>query len=498
MAVGGWGRVQQQPEKEEEEEPYVHLVDPVIQEAVKNSTTVWVKELVTTLAVPTPQNPNSAQEIALQARQVVQARAAGGLAELLVPGVRVKALANGGLLPRTGEDVAWNCTVVIGAGAVPPLVKLLESSAREAQFPAAAAIAALSHDAEGLKQIVKAGAVGSLVRLLEVDCHDAQMSALSALRTLGCNREQRLAIRQEGGIPHFVRLLDNSSPLMQEAACAALWQLAFDSLGEENRLAMEAAGCVPRVLHLTLSEDDGVRSAAETLAELLGLDTNTALEQYAAATEAEQAVVKSDYAQLEAEQHRKEQRAQNERWKLEKEQKKRAGAAQKEREKLEATQRMHAAHAAREREIKAQKAKEYEEWLDMMKAKREEEEAAIIAAGGTVQAKKNRMKAVGRTALLGVAMARTASAASIDKASRPETPEECAERLQAERESTPVEEWSQEACAAWVRDVVGLPQLADKLEASTQLELNGRLIKRLTHSSYTEAYRVWTAIDITL
>ena len=484
--------------EKENEEPYVHMVDPVVREAVRNSATVWVKDLVTSSAVPTPQNPNSADLLRLQARQVVQARAAGGLAELLVPGVRVKALANGGSLPRTGEDVAWNRKVVIGAGAVPPLAALLESSARDAQFAAAAAIAALSHDEEGLRQIAQAGAVGSLVRLLEVDCHDAQMSALSALRTLGCNREQRQAIRQEGGILHFVRLLSDPSPIMQEAACAALWQLAFDRLGEENRLAMEAAGCVPRVLQLALSDDEGVRSAAEMLVELLGLDTSTALEQLAAATEAAEAVVQSDYDKLEAEQRRKEQRDQNERWLLEKEQKKKTEAAQKEREKLEAMQKMHAAHAAREQEIKAQKAKEYEEWLDMMKAKREEEEAAILAAGGAVPVQRNRMKSLGRTALFGVAMSQTASEASIAKALRPETPEEIAERLQAERESTKIEEWSKEACVAWVRDVVGLPQLADKLQASTRPEVNGRLIKQLTHSSYTEAYRVWTAIDIAL
>lgn len=483
---------------DEIEEPYVHMVDPVVQEAVRNSTAVWVKELVTTLAVLTPENPNSAQVIAQQARQVVQARAASGIADLLVPGVRVKALANGGSLPRTGEDVAWNRTVIVEAGAVPPLVMLLRSSALDAQFAAAAAIAALSHDDEGLSQIVEAGAVGSLVRLLEVEYHDAQLSALSALRTLGCKREQRQAIRQEGGIPHFVRLLDDSSPLMQEAACAALWQLAFDSLGEENRLAMEAAGCVPRVLQLALSDDEGVRSAAEMLVEILGLETSTALEQYAAAAEAQEAMIESDYEKLHAEQRRIEQRAEKERWLLEKEQKKRVEAEQKEREKLEATERMRAAHAARELGIKAQKAKEYEEWLDMMKAKREEEEAAIIAAGGTLPVRKNRMKAASRTALLGVAMARTASQASAARASKPETPEERAERLQAERESTPIEEWSKEACAAWLSDVVGLPQLADKLAASTKPELNGLLIKRLTHASYAQAHLVWQEVDVAL
>lgn len=491
---------------EEEEEPYEHIVDPQIQEAVKNSAAVWVKELVTTLAVPTPENPNSGEEIALQARQSVQARAAGGLAELLVPGVRVKALASGGSLPRTGEDVAWNRTVLIEAGAVAPLARLLAapargtaagtSAARDAQFAAAAAISALSHDEEGRRQIVAAGAVGNLVRLLEVDSHDAQLSALSALRTLGCNREQRQAIRQEGGIPHFVRLLADPNPLTQEAACAALWQLAFDSLGDQNRLAMEAAGCVPRVLRLTLSADEGVRSAAETLVELLGLDKRSALAQIAAAEEAERAIIQSDYEKLEAEQRRKEQHREKERWLLEKEQKKKAEALQKEVDKLEATRRMHAAHAAREQEIKAQKAREYEEWLDKMKAKREEEEAAIIAAGGTVKERpRNRMKAAGRTALLGVAMAHSASAASIAKAARPESAEERAARLQAERSTTPIEEWSKEACKQWVGEVVGLPELAEKLMASTKPELDGRLIKRLTHSSYREAFLVWSAIE---
>jgi len=450
---------------EEEEEPYEHIVDPQIQEAVKNSAAVWVKELVTTLAVPTPENPNSGEEIALQARQSVQARAAGGLAELLVPGVRVKALASGGSLPRTGEDVAWNRTVLIEAGAVAPLARLLAapargtaagtSAARDAQFAAAAAISALSHDEEGRRQIVAAGAVGNLVRLLA-----------------------------------------DPNPLTQEAACAALWQLAFDSLGDQNRLAMEAAGCVPRVLRLTLSADEGVRSAAETLVELLGLDKRSALAQIAAAEEAERAIIQSDYEKLEAEQRRKEQHREKERWLLEKEQKKKAEALQKEVDKLEATRRMHAAHAAREQEIKAQKAREYEEWLDKMKAKREEEEAAIIAAGGTVKERpRNRMKAAGRTALLGVAMAHSASAASIAKAARPESAEERAARLQAERSTTPIEEWSKEACKQWVGEVVGLPELAEKLMASTKPELDGRLIKRLTHSSYREAFLVWSAIE---
>ena len=32
-------------DEEEEEEPYVHMVDPVVQEAVKNSAAVWVNWL---------------------------------------------------------------------------------------------------------------------------------------------------------------------------------------------------------------------------------------------------------------------------------------------------------------------------------------------------------------------------------------------------------------------------------------------------------------------
>ena len=271
-----------QPEPEPEEEEYVHIVDPQVQEAVRNASVVWVKELKTSLTFPTLLDPNSAQEIAQQARQAKQAQAAGGLADLLVPGVRIKKLASGGSLPRTGEDVEWNRAVLVAAGAVAPLAQLLASPATDVQFAAAAAISALSHDVEGLRQIAAAGAVGHLVRLLEVDFHDAQLSALSALRTLGCDRMQRQAIRQEGGIPHLVRLLDSQSAIMQEAALSALWQLAFDSLGDQNRLAMQAAGCVPRVLKLLQSDDDEVRSAAETLLDLLGLEVDDALAEQSA------------------------------------------------------------------------------------------------------------------------------------------------------------------------------------------------------------------------
>jgi hypothetical protein len=331
-----------EPEPEPEEE-YVHIVDAQVQEAVRNASTVWVKELATSLLVKTLQDPNSAQEIAQQARQARQAQAAGGLAELLVPGVRVKALASGGSLPRNGEDVAWNRAVLIEAGAVQPLAQLLASPAKDVQFAAAAAISALSHDAEGVRQIAEAGAVGHLVRLLAVDSHDAQLSALSALRTLGCDHLQRQAIRQEGGIAHFVRLLESSSTVMQEAALSALWQLAFDSLGDQNRLAMQAAGCVPRVLKLLRSDDEEVRSSAETLLDLLGLEVDTALAEHNAQEEARLAMVQADYDSLDAHKRLKEQRSEEQQWRLDKVKKKKAEAAQKEAEKQEATRRMHGA-----------------------------------------------------------------------------------------------------------------------------------------------------------
>ena len=66
-----------------------------------------------------------------------------------------------------------------------------------------------------------------------------------------------------------------------------------------------------------------------------------------------------------------------------------------------------------------------------MTAKREEEEEAILAAGGTVQEKRQRMKAAGRMALLGVNMSQTAKLASAEKASRPETDEERAARCES-------------------------------------------------------------------
>ena len=44
---------------------------------------------------------------------------------------------------------------------------------------------------------------------------------------------------------------------------------------------------------------------------------------------------------------------------------------------------------------------------------------------------------------------------------------------------------------------MGLPELADKLAQSENPPLDGRLIRKLTHTSYREAHMVWSAVEIT-
>ena len=426
-----------------------------IQETVRNVAKRQVKELIETLAVPTPPNPNSAQILALQQRQVRQHRAAAGLAALLVPGVRVRKLPNGGSVVRSGEDVAWNWGVLVEAGAVPPLVELLSSGVEQVCFAAAAALSMLSHHPEAQRQAADAGAVGALVRLLANDDEVMQLSSLSALRTLGIQRTQRQAIRQAGGIQQLVRLLDAANPVTQESACSLLWQLSSDrARGPENRHAMEAAGVVPRVLRLIASPDDEVRSAAALLIEMLGLDTKAELAaQYAAEKEAEM-LLRADYQRLEVDAKIKEQRAAQEAWILEKERKRKAEAAQREAEKQEASRKLQEAAAERERQINEQKEQEYRAWLEKMQVKREEEEAAGTAA--------RRMKAAGKSALMGVVLGneakKKAEAKALAAATHEETEEERAHRLEAERAGSRMEEWSMEACEQWVRDVVGLPE----------------------------------------
>jgi hypothetical protein len=144
-------------------------------------------------------------------------KAASGLAALLVPGVRVQ----GGRAPRSGAEVVRNRELIVRAGAIEPLSRLLVSGTDELRRAATAALSPLLSEREGARHAVECGVLPILVSML--GCDDdvgVRARALAALRSVaivgGADAFHR-SIRQAGAIVPLVCAVDDpaSTPAMR-------------------------------------------------------------------------------------------------------------------------------------------------------------------------------------------------------------------------------------------------------------------------------------------
>lgn len=134
------------------------------------------------------------------------------------------ALANLALDPAARDEI-------IGAGGVPPLVQVLGDEHNDTKKYAARAFGRLSKDhVETQEVIANAGAIEPLVKLLEGDCgEEAQEEAAGALFSLADHEKNRLAITEADGISWLVMLLCHVNKRAREHAEGALVRLSIEN-----------------------------------------------------------------------------------------------------------------------------------------------------------------------------------------------------------------------------------------------------------------------------
>ena len=183
--------------------------------------------------------------------EVVQQGCIEVLVTLLSGGINsdIKAEAAGVLWSvSAGGPVTQN--LVADAGAIPPLVQLLEDPAMRTRRKAAAALTSLAvSSTKNQNTIANSGSLALLVKLIDEQYSgDVQLYAAGALAELArCNPKNQQAIAKLGCIPKLVKLLVSTSSVhVLEEAAGTLWCLAANHYNNQVAIA-EADGIAPLV-----------------------------------------------------------------------------------------------------------------------------------------------------------------------------------------------------------------------------------------------------------
>jgi vacuolar protein 8 len=204
--------------------------------------------------------------------EVVQQGCIEVLVGLLSGGINsdIKAEAAGALWSvSAGGPVTQN--LVADAGAIPPLVQLLEDPAMRTRRKAAAALTSLAvSSTKNQNTIAHSGSLALLVKLLDEQYSgDVQLYAAGALAELArCNPKNQQAIAKLGCIPKLVKLLVSTSSVhVLEEAAGTLWCLAANHYNNQVAIA-EADGIAPLVALLGRSGPRVQEMAVGALAAL--------------------------------------------------------------------------------------------------------------------------------------------------------------------------------------------------------------------------------------
>jgi len=159
-------------------------------------------------------------------------------------------------------------TLIVKAGAVAPLIRLLKEGPLESRGYAAGALAALADGStDNQAAIVAACGLAPLVSLLEAGCPDASRRAASALTHVALHSsEHQVLIARAGGVPPLVRLA-RSDGLCNVEAAQALAALARSCA--ENQAAILAAGGVKILIDLFSRGGGAARRHAGTALDAL-------------------------------------------------------------------------------------------------------------------------------------------------------------------------------------------------------------------------------------
>jgi len=198
---------------------------------------------------------NFAAESAENQIAIVQAGAIAPLVRLLEersPGVREEAARALWNLARNNKEINMhNQEAIAQAGAIPSLVRLLSDSVPRVRVVAAAVLNDLAIDnVANQAAIARAGAVAPLVHLLQHDESPALVMSSRLLQSLATNNaDAHVALALADAIPALVELLKADSLLAQEQAASTLGSLAAYSPDIQAKIA-RAGAVVPLVERL--------------------------------------------------------------------------------------------------------------------------------------------------------------------------------------------------------------------------------------------------------
>ena len=153
------------------------------------------------------------------------------------------------------------------ADAVVPLVGVMRGGSSKAMMHAAAALAAISELAEHRELVVKAGAIGPLVRLIRTGIDDSKVFAANTIGWLAeDNPDVQDAVATAGAIPLLITAV-HSGKVQTAAAHALSSLLSSGSASIKNDVV--AGGGVPPLLSLLNSVGIGAQvEAAAAVGEL--------------------------------------------------------------------------------------------------------------------------------------------------------------------------------------------------------------------------------------
>jgi len=174
----------------------------------------------------------------------------------------------GNLVKGSADPTGINRIAVARAGAIPPLIQLLRSTASEGQLQAAWALHNLtSKNADNKEAVVRENGVNPLVTVLRMGTAETKAQAIGALRNLsgggfGC----KAAIEASGAIPTIVALLakGSSHPQVQANMSVVLYNLCKDS--SDSKAAAFRAGALPVFVSLL---GGGVQQVQQEAADVM-------------------------------------------------------------------------------------------------------------------------------------------------------------------------------------------------------------------------------------
>jgi len=178
------------------------------------------------------------------------------------------ASALGNLVKGSADPTGINRVAVARAGAIPPLIQLLKSTAPEGQLQAAWALHNLtSKNADNKEAVAKENGAGPLVTVLRAGTAEAKAQAVGALRNLsGGGFACKAAIEASGAIPTIIALLakGSSHPQVQANMAVVLYNLCKDS--NDSKAATFRAGALPVFVSLL---GGGVQQVQQEAADVM-------------------------------------------------------------------------------------------------------------------------------------------------------------------------------------------------------------------------------------